>query len=217
MKVSHIFIATLLMLALSPQGFAAGKSQTFKCWTNKQGVRECGNEVPPEYAQGETRTMNSRGMTVEEKRKPTKAELLEEKQKETAAKAGPADAQAAGPSKEQQAYDKVLLASYLSEQDIAAARTRKITAIDAAITYNTGVIGKLEEKLKKEQAKADARKQGGKELSDDEKKDMALLQKQIDDKKSFIAAKQKEKEETNLEYDGYLNRFRELKAAKEAK
>lgn len=215
MKVSHIFIATMLMLSLSSQGFAA--AQTFKCWTNKQGVRECGNEVPPEYAQGETRTMNSRGMTVEEKaRKPTKAELLEQQQKEAAAK-NPAGAQATGPSKEQQAYDKVLLASYLSEQDITAARTRKITAIDAAITYNTGVIGKLEEKLKKEQAKADTKIKGGKELSDDEKKDMELLQKQLDDKKSFIAAKQKEKEDTNLEYDGYLKRFRELKAAKEAK
>jgi hypothetical protein len=213
MKVSHIFIATMLMLSLSPQGVAAGKSQTFKCWTNKQGVRECGNEVPPEYAQGETRTMNSRGMTVEEKRKQTKAELLEEKQKEAATKTPP-DTQATGPSKEQQAYDKVLLASYLNEQDIAAARTRKITAIDAAITYNTGVIGKLEEKLKKEQAKADAKLKGGKELSDDEKKDMELLQKQLDDKRAFIAAKQKEKEDTNLEYDGYLKRFRELKAAK---
>lgn len=213
MKVSHIFIATMLMLALAPQGFAAGKAGTFKCWTNKEGVRECGNEVPPEYAQGETRTMNSRGMTVEEKRKPTKAELLEEQQKETAAKT-PAETQATGPSKEQQAYDKVLLASYLSEQDITAARTRKLTAIDAAINYNTGVIGKLEEKLKKEQAKADTKLKGGKELSDVEKKDMELLQKQIEDKKSFIAAKQKEKEDTNIEYDGYLNRFRELKAAK---
>lgn len=216
MKVSHIFIATMLMLSLSSQSFAAGKAQTFKCWTNKQGVRECGNEVPPEYAQSETRTMNSRGMTVEEKRKPTKAELLEQQQKEAAAK-NPAETQATGPSKDQQAYDKVLLASYLSEQDITAARTRKITAIDAAITYNTGVIGKLEEKLKKEQAKADAKVKGGKELSNDEKKDMELLQKQLDDKKSFITAKQKEKEDTNLEYDGYLKRFRELKATKETK
>lgn len=213
MKFSHIVIATTLMLTLSPLGLAAGKGDTFKCWTNKQGIRECGNEVPPEYAQGETRTMNSRGMTVEEKRKQTKAEL-EAQKNETALKSNPADAQPTGPSKEQQAYDRVLLASYLSEQDIVAARTRKLTAIDAAINYNTGIIGKLEEKLKKEQDKADAKKKGGKELSADEQKDMEFLQKQLDDKKSFIAVKQKEKEETNLEYEGYMNRFRELKGSK---
>jgi len=212
MKVSHIFFASVLMLALVPQGFAAGKGGTFKCWTNKDGVRECGNEVPPEYAQGQTRTMNSRGMTVEEKAgKPTKAqELLAKEQKEAAQ---PKE-QTNEPSKEQQAYDRVLLASYLSEQDIIAARTRKITAIDATITYNTGVIAKLEEKLKREQDKAEAKKKGGKEPSDVEQKDIALLQKQIDDKKTFIASKQQEKEATNQEYEGYLNRFRELKAAK---
>lgn len=214
MKVSHIFIASMLMVALVPQGFAAGKAGTFKCWTNKDGVRECGNEVPPEYAQGETRTMNSRGMTVEERHKPTKAELMAQEQKEAEKNQA-----AAKPtlSKEQQAYDRMLLASYLSEQDIVAARTRKIAAIDAAINYNTGIIAKLEAKLQKEQDKTEAKRKSGKEPSDVEIKDMELLQKQLDDKKLFIATKEKEKEQTNQEYEGYLNRFRELKGGGEAK
>ena len=52
MKVSHIVIASMLMLALAPQGFAAGKGGTFKCWINKDGIRECGNEVPPNMPRG---------------------------------------------------------------------------------------------------------------------------------------------------------------------
>lgn len=214
MQLRSLFITTALIFAVSTPAVAA-KGGTFKCWTNKQGVRECGNEVPPEYAQGDTRTMNNRGMTVEEK--PSKAELAREQQKEAPPQGEQSNTASAAPTKEQQAYDRVLLASYLSEQDIAAARTRKITAIDAAIGYNTGVIGKLEEKLKKEQERVEAKKKSGREPSADEIKDMELLQKQIDDKKTFIAVKQKEKEDTNVEYEGYLKRFRELKGSKEAK
>ena len=216
MKFRHIFISIMLMLSLSPQVFAAGKTQSFKCWTNKQGIRECGNEVPPEYAQGQTKTMNSRGMTTKvEDRAQTQAEAERRAQEQKEAELQQKKALEA--SKEQKAYDRVLLSSYLSEEEIVSARTRKLAAIDAAINYNNGVIVKLEEKLKREQQKAESQKNSGKETSADELKDMELLQKQIDDKKTFIATKQKEKEETNVEYEGYLNRFRELKAGKEAK
>lgn len=222
MQLRSLFIATALIFATSATLAAPSKGGGFKCWTNKDGVRECGNEVPAEYAQGETRILNRQGRTTEvEERAKTAAEAEAERQKEAARQPEQTntqpDPQANTLNKEQQAYDRVLLASYLSEADIDAARNRKISAIDAAINYNNGVITKLEEKLKKEQDKADAKKKGGKEPSDDEKKDMELLQKQLDDKKTFIAAKQKEKEETNLEYDGYLHRFRELKASKQAR
>lgn len=37
--------ACLLTLVASMQANAA-----IKCWTNNEGVRECGNRVPPEYS-----------------------------------------------------------------------------------------------------------------------------------------------------------------------
>ena len=58
-------------------------AHAFKCWTNNEGVRECGNVVPPEYAQQKTRTINERGITTEVKeRAKTKEELAEMKRPE---------------------------------------------------------------------------------------------------------------------------------------
>ena len=39
-------LAAVALLALPPMAGAG-----IKCWTNNDGVRECGNAVPPEYAQ----------------------------------------------------------------------------------------------------------------------------------------------------------------------
>ena len=37
----------------------------FKCWTNSDGVRECGENVPPEYAQQGHEEINKLGITVD--------------------------------------------------------------------------------------------------------------------------------------------------------
>ncbi|MEW6647505.1 MAG: hypothetical protein AB1450_09925 [Pseudomonadota bacterium] len=66
-------LCVVLSLAIPGSALAA-----IKCWTNKEGVRECGNVVPPEYAQKETRTVNERGITVEVKERAKTAEELEQ-------------------------------------------------------------------------------------------------------------------------------------------
>lgn len=213
MKVSHIFITSMLMLALTPQGFAASASSSFKCWTNKDGVRECGNEVPPEYAQGQTRTINKKGITtnVEERARSTEEVEKERREKEAAAVRA---AEEKRKQEQQATYDRVLLNSYLKEEEIIAARDRKLSAIDASIELTNTTIGKLEEKLTKEEQRAESLKKNGKEPSAAEKKDMDALQTQIANRKGYVANRLEEKQAITVEYDGYLNRFRELKGSK---
>lgn len=206
------FIIMTLMLTLSASVFAAGsssKSAGFKCWKNKEGIRECGNEVPPEFAQGETQTVNKHGMTTKVEERAKTAAEAEQRAKEQQQK-DRAEQAANAKRKEQEAYDRVLIASYLSEEDINAARNRKVSAIDASIALSTSTIEKLQEKQKKEESK----QKGGKAISDEDKKDIEALHKQIADKQAFIAIKQKEKDAVGVEYDGYVNRFRELKGKK---
>jgi len=213
MQLRHLFIATTLAFALSSPVFAAGKSSSFQCWVNKQGIRECGNEVPPEYSQGKTETINKYGITTKvEARAKTKeeAEAEQRAQEEQARK----EAQEKQALKEQQAYDRVLLASYFSEQDINSARNRRLSAIDAAIDMTNNSITQQQGKLNKEEQRAAALKKSGKAVSADDQSEMDSLRKEINDKKVFIAAKQKEREATNVEYDGYVKRFRELKGTK---
>jgi hypothetical protein len=41
-------LVTLISLTC---GFSLTADAAIKCWTNKEGVKECGDTVPPEYAQ----------------------------------------------------------------------------------------------------------------------------------------------------------------------
>ena len=37
-----------------------------KCWTNEDGVRECGNKIPPEYSQGASVKISRGGVIIGE-------------------------------------------------------------------------------------------------------------------------------------------------------
>ena len=54
-----LILSLLLSGALATPFANAG----IKCWTNKDGVRECGNAVPPEYAQQGHTVKDKQGLT----------------------------------------------------------------------------------------------------------------------------------------------------------
>ncbi len=49
----------LVMLSLPAQA-------RIKCWENSDGVRECGEKVPPEYAQKSHKEISNQGITLDE-------------------------------------------------------------------------------------------------------------------------------------------------------
>lgn len=208
--LSIVFCSTLAMPVSSIAGI--------KCWTNRDGVRECGNMVPPEYAQKETRTVDKHGITTDvNKRAPTKAELAErERQKAAEQKRLEEEKrqeEIEAKRREKQAkYDRVLLATFLTEEDIIRSRDRKVSAIDASIELTNITKDKLQEKLEKEKQRAAKIERQGKPASKNNENDIKSLQKQIDEKKKYVASKQREKKELITKYAADLERFRELKA-----
>jgi hypothetical protein len=217
MKTAHsslvlsFALSAALALPLSAQA-------AIKCWTNKEGVRECGNAVPPEYAQQQTRTLNKRGITTDiQERAPTQEELAEKARQEEAErqrleKEKRQQAIEEQHRQEQAAYDRMLLSTYLNEKEIMRSRDRKLVAIDATIELSRITIGKLREKLDEEKSNAARLERQGKELPERAREDIASLQKQIQDKESYIASKEKERKDLVDQYDADMARFRELKA-----
>lgn len=210
----------LLTLALSTTlALPLSAEAAIKCWTNKEGVRECGNVVPPEYAQQETRTLNKRGITTEvQERAPTKEELEEQARQQEAEQKRMEEekrqqALEEEHRKQQQAYDRMLLSTYLSEEDILRSRDRKLVAIDATIELTRITIEKLQDKHEKEKSRAAAFERQGKPLPERMQEDIDSLQKQLDDKQSYVASKQKERQELLDQYEADIKRFRELKAS----
>lgn len=203
----------LLTLALTGTLLFTGSAQAkIVCWTNNDGVRECGNAVPPEYAQRETRTLDNRGMTTDvRERAKTTEELATERSRlaEEERLAAEEEKRVAA----QEAYDRVLLATYLNEEDILRSRERQSGAINATIAVTHTAVEKLQEKLNAEKKKAAGYERQGKALPERLQEDIDALQQQIDAKKGYIFAKEQEKKSLHEKYEVDMVRFRELKAS----
>lgn len=199
-----LFIAGVLALPLSAQA-------AFKCWTNKDGVRECGNAVPPEYAQKQSETINERGITVDvQERAKTREELEQAKKQEEEEKRLQQEEEKR--RKQQETYDRVLLSTFLSEQEILESRDRKIASIDASIELTHITIDKLTKDLERERKRAANLERKGKSIPENMQKSIDSLQRQIADKQSYIQAKEQEKDDLKQKYAKDMERFRELKA-----
>lgn len=217
MKSTHKSL--LLSLALSGAlALPLASEAAIKCWTNKDGVRECGNAVPPEYAQQETRTINKRGITTDiTERAPTREELEEQERKQEAERLRLEEEQRQLALKEQRrkeqtAYDRMLISTYLNEEEILRSRDRKLVSIDAMIELTRITIEKLQDKLNSEKAHAANLERQGRALPERTQEDIESLQKQIEGKQSYIASKENERQALLDKYEADMARFRELKA-----
>src|SRR5690606_9912608 len=94
------------------------------CWTNKEGVKECGDKVPPEYAQTDRQELNKQGLVVDEQERAKTDEELEEAKRNAELQAEK-DRQSAEAAKR----DKILLDTFSSVDDIEMTRDGKIAAI----------------------------------------------------------------------------------------
>ena len=112
----------ILLLGSLPAGAA------IKCWTNSDGVRACGDKVPPEYSQQGYQELSKQGMVKEEQQRAKTNEELEVEAKQAALLAAEKREQ-----QERTKQDGILLATFSSVQDIETARDGRLIAIDASI------------------------------------------------------------------------------------
>lgn len=193
-------LAVLPFLVISPA--EAG----IKCWKNKDGVRECGDTVPPEYAQQGHETKDARGLTVG---KTERAKSIEELEAEREAAV---DAQkAAVEAKKRAALDRVLLDTFASEDDLVLTRDGQIAHLDSQIGLTSSHNEKLEKNLVQMMERAADVERRGENPSEDLLANIASVRGQIDDNQVFIDTKAQEQEEIRQRFDTDIARFRELK------
>ncbi len=202
----RLFLVTAISFLLLPLSANAA----IKCWTNSEGVRECGNTIPPEYSQQSSKTINERGMTIEtQERALTKEELaIVQQREEEERRLVQAEEK---KQKEQATADRVLLSTFLSEDEIIGARDRKLLLIDGNIEITNVTINKLNDDLQRERKKAANYERKGKTVPEATLKELESLERQVKNKQDFILAKEAEKEVIREKYARDLERFRELK------
>jgi len=198
-------VTTLTFICMGLLVLSTPAQARIKCWENSDGVRECGETVPPEYAQKSHREISNQGITLEESAKvKTEEERLEEKrlltiQEEEEAKKAEAKAQ-----------DKILLDTYSNTDDIQMTSDGKVAALESTINLANTRNEKIQSALDKRTAAAAAAELAGKQPSEELLKDIRSLKRQVKNNNKFIADKRLEQEETKKEYAEKVERFVEL-------
>ena len=200
---------TVALLALC--GYLNSAEAAIKCWTNKEGVRECGNAVPPEYAQQAHEEKSTSGMTIkrtERSKTPEELAAARAEQEALAKKQAEIDAIA----HKQAAADKVLLATFSSEDDLVLARDGQISNVESQKKLAESRITKLQKSLDQLISKAADRERRSQRVPSEISKEIANLRGQIADQKKFIVAKDADALKLKEKFEIDLARFRKLKA-----
>ena len=212
MKINNIAkkltLLSVFTLLLSQPVMAA----KFKCWTNNEGVKECGSYVPAEYSQKRIETRSDAGRVVEVKeRAKTKAELAEidrlAKLKEIE------DAKIA----EQKKQDDILLKTFSTERDINMLRDSKINVIEGIITVTNSNNKALKKKLEKLQKRAANIERLGKKPPQNVIDDIKTIEARLKNNKDSIKVKRDEQKQIREKFDADLKHFMELKNKTTAK
>ena len=197
---------TLLVVVFLPAPASAG----IKCWTNDEGVRECGNSVPPEYAQKAHRELNDTGITVSTtSRAKTKEELREER--EEAARQAAVRAEEERRIRERKMKDRVLLSTFTSEEDLKLSHEGQVNAIDVRIEHTEKIVAQLEHSLDELHRQAAKLERSGQAMTPELESKMSRVMKQLEESKSFIEKRRLQKAELAAQFQEDLERYRELK------
>jgi len=202
LKASFSTVSSLLVLLLVSQ---TSHAKYIMCWQNKQNIRECGGNVPPEYAQQRIEVLNERGIVVKiiQARK-TKAQLAEEARETKHRKA----------KEERRRQDMILLKTFTREEDLLASRDKQLAAIDSIITIANGNLKVLNSSLAQLQKQAADHERSGTNIPNILLKDISTVKSQINENDKYLKDKQQRKKEINQKFANDLKRYRKLKEIK---
>lgn len=199
----------LILPLLFGIGLTAGSAQArIKCWTNSDGIRECGNIVPPEYAQQGHDEISSQGiLTKHHERAQTEAELAE------TARLKAIEDEKIRLAEEQAMHDRVLLDTFASEDEIVMTRDGKITSIKTEIRLTNSSMNSAEERLAQLRKQAANLERAGKPVTKKLSEDIQKAQTQIKEYEVFLNSKQTEKDKLQQQFEADVKRYRELRRA----
>lgn len=200
-------ISVALVVSLTWAGAAvAGKLYR---WVDENGEVHYTDTLPPEKAGQAHQQLNKQGVTVKNVEKAKSAEQIaaEKRAREEAEHRAAEEARARQAQAEQ---DKVLLQTYVSENDIIESRDRNIATIEGTINLTSSNLEKLRaqaEALRSDLAQATP----GTELATKAESTLQQTQSQIQDFETFIGNKRAEQANLKQKFDQDLQRFRQLK------
>jgi hypothetical protein len=206
--------AVLAFLIAGPAWAAGGASgqphQRYK-WTDGEGNLHYSDSLPPEAVKFGYEIVNSQGVVIKH---VDRARTAEER---AAAKAEIAKAQAAKESAEARVRnDKQLVAAYPTEDDLKRAQHQQADMLEQNLTSARISLQSQEKSLAELLGHAAELDANGKPVPANLAKKIADMRKQVEEQRTYITRKQKERDDTIAHFDEDLAHYRALKEPQEA-
>ncbi|EAR20839.1 DUF4124 domain-containing protein [Nitrococcus mobilis] len=198
----------LLVFGLWLASAAAAGPVRFYKWVDAQGRVHYSDTVPPAAAGQQREVKSSSGQTLQTIEPPPTRQQLEAEQR-----AHEMARQAERRRRVQEEYDKTLLLTFSSVQEIKAARDDRLQAITAQIKLIQERLDKLERRLQVQRRRAVRIERTGQRDPTPVYAEILQLQRHIDENDVFIERKLQERERIRQEFARDLARYRELMAA----
>jgi len=205
----QLFSTFIIIFALGGLSLSSAVQARMKCWTNNEGVRECGDKVPPEYAQKGHQELGRGGIVRETTERAKTDEELVEQRRLDIIKAEEEKALA-----KQKKKDEILLNTFSNVEDIERARDERVTALEAAIKLTGARSEKIEYDLDKRIQKAASAERAGKTPSEVLLKDIESLKRQLKNNETFIEGKRSEQVVIKESHAKDIAHFKKLKGIK---
>ncbi len=202
-------IATLLTLLLALTSSAPVHAGKLYKWVDEKGQVHYGDRIPPEYAEQGRSELNQQGMTVKTTDSAKTPEQLAEE-----ARQKQVQAEEKKRAEERAAYDRTLMRTYSSEDDILRSRDQKLAALKITLSITQGNLNMVTKQLDEINKRAEGLQGAGKPLPEKLQKDIGALQTQQQQYRDFIKAKQAEQSRIKEKAEAELNRYREIKAGR---
>ena len=140
--MSSSFVRNLIVVAGFALAAANVGAQEIRCWTDENGVRRCGDSVPPDQARHDREIFNNQGIRI----RSEEGEITPEEQAEIDRLRREEDDRLAA-IETQRRYDQMLLDAYLTPDQIEGLRDRRLELMDSQFRITEIILRNLYRKL----------------------------------------------------------------------
>ena len=198
-----------LLLALTP----IVQAQKIVCWKDKTGkVVGCGDSVPPEFQQNESKTLDNRGITRQTNVSAEEAARLKQEAEKKAALKVEEDRKIA----EQRRQDSALINTYTSEKEIDQRRDRELQVVDLQLVQLKASLKTATETESAAQKRNAEIVKSGKTVSPSLVDDLARTTDERKRIEARVAEKEADKAAINKRYADQRARYIELRGSSPA-
>lgn len=203
--------SSLLIFMMSALFVASAQAGLYR-WIDENGAVHYGDKVPAKYLKQEHEELNEQGTTVKKHDRAMTADERAEKKKQEAQRK-----RLENEKRAQALRDRVLTDTYTTERDLVAAKDARLDAIDSQLQLSEDIIKSSKVKVKKTALLIENIKKSGKMVPESTYVKLEREKLQLATQKGVQQGHQIKREEVIEQFDGYVERFRELMSEKQRK